>query len=128
MAEEVTLSPQLVAAEQLGWWLRRSSGSSRSESDQRVPEAALISRNGRRLPPGGPGMRLRSGPWIAAVDFSAAALARGRSIAEAAGAGLAQRIDWLERDLGTWSPDSARYMLAGHSARCLSVQQRNPRW
>lgn len=39
---------------------------------------------------------------VTAVDFSAAALAYGRSMAEAAGADVAKRIDWIESDLATW--------------------------
>ncbi len=48
---------------------------------------------------------------ITAVDFSAAALAHGRSMAEAAGAEIAARIDWLEGDLATWRPEPERYDL-----------------
>src|SRR5262245_34676870 len=42
---------------------------------------------------------------VTAVDFSAAALAHGRSMAEAAGAEVAKRIDWIEGDLATWTPE-----------------------
>jgi len=48
---------------------------------------------------------------VTAVDFSAAALAHGRSMAEAAGVELAERIDWLEDDLATWSADAQQYDL-----------------
>ena len=48
---------------------------------------------------------------VTAVDFSAAALAHGRSMAEAAGAGIAARIDWIERDLTTWRAEPGRYDL-----------------
>lgn len=48
---------------------------------------------------------------VTAVDFSAAALAQGRSMAEAAGAELAQRIDWIEGDLATWTARPADYDL-----------------
>jgi SAM-dependent methyltransferase len=48
---------------------------------------------------------------VTAVDFSAAALAQGRSTAEAAGPDLAGRIDWVEADLGTWTPEAGRYDL-----------------
>ena len=48
---------------------------------------------------------------VTAVDFSAAALAHGRSMAEAAGPDLAGRIDWIEADLGTWTPEPGRYDL-----------------
>jgi SAM-dependent methyltransferase len=48
---------------------------------------------------------------VTAVDFSAAALAHGRSAAEAAGPDLAGRIDWVEADLGTWIPEPGCYDL-----------------
>jgi 2-polyprenyl-3-methyl-5-hydroxy-6-metoxy-1,4-benzoquinol methylase len=48
---------------------------------------------------------------VTAVDFSAAALAHGRSMAQAAGADLARRIDWVEGDLGTWAPEPAQFDL-----------------
>ena len=41
---------------------------------------------------------------VTAVDFSATALAHARATAQAVGAGVAERIDWVEGDLGTWSP------------------------
>lgn len=48
---------------------------------------------------------------VTAVDFSAAALAQGRSMAEAAGADVAARIDWIERDIATWSAEPGHYDL-----------------
>jgi 2-polyprenyl-3-methyl-5-hydroxy-6-metoxy-1,4-benzoquinol methylase len=48
---------------------------------------------------------------VTAADFSAAALAHGRSAAGAAGADIAARIEWLETDLATWSPQPERYDL-----------------
>lgn len=48
---------------------------------------------------------------VTAVDFSAAALAHGRSMAEAAGAGLAARIEWQQGDLASWAPEPERYDL-----------------
>jgi 2-polyprenyl-3-methyl-5-hydroxy-6-metoxy-1,4-benzoquinol methylase len=48
---------------------------------------------------------------VTAVDFSAAALAHGRSMAEAAGADVAGRIDWLEGDLSTWTAEPGHYDL-----------------
>jgi len=41
---------------------------------------------------------------VTAVDFSAAALAHARSTAEAAGADVAGRVDWVEADLASWTP------------------------
>jgi 2-polyprenyl-3-methyl-5-hydroxy-6-metoxy-1,4-benzoquinol methylase len=48
---------------------------------------------------------------VTAVDFSAAALAQGRAMAEAAGADLAERVDWIEGDLATWTAEPGRYDL-----------------
>jgi SAM-dependent methyltransferase len=54
---------------------------------------------------------------VTAVDFSGTALAHGRSTAEAAGTDLAERIDWVEGDLATWTPEPGRYDLVA----CLYV-------
>jgi 2-polyprenyl-3-methyl-5-hydroxy-6-metoxy-1,4-benzoquinol methylase len=54
---------------------------------------------------------------VTAVDFSAAALAHGRSMAEAAGAEFAKRIDWVEGDLATWGAQPGHYDLVA----CLYV-------
>lgn len=48
---------------------------------------------------------------VTAVDFSAAALAQARSMAEAAGAEVAARIDWVQCDLATWTPEPGHYDL-----------------
>lgn len=48
---------------------------------------------------------------VTAIDFSAAALAQGRALAEAAGPEIAARIDWREGDLGGWTPEAGRYDL-----------------
>jgi 2-polyprenyl-3-methyl-5-hydroxy-6-metoxy-1,4-benzoquinol methylase len=48
---------------------------------------------------------------VTAVDFSAAALAHGRSMAQAAGADVAERIDWIESDLATWTAEPGHYDL-----------------
>jgi 2-polyprenyl-3-methyl-5-hydroxy-6-metoxy-1,4-benzoquinol methylase len=48
---------------------------------------------------------------VTAVDFSPAALAQGRSTAEAAGPEIVKRIHWIEADLGTWEPEAERYDL-----------------
>ena len=54
---------------------------------------------------------------VTAVDFSATALAHGRSIAANLGPDIAERIDWVEGDLGTWSPEPGHYDLV----TCLYV-------
>ena len=52
---------------------------------------------------------------VTAVDFSATALAHARSTAETVG--VAERIDWVEGDLATWTPPPGRYDLVA----CLYV-------
>ena len=54
---------------------------------------------------------------VTAVDFSAAALAHARSTAEAAGADVPGRVDWVEADLATWTPQPGHYDLVA----CLYV-------
>jgi SAM-dependent methyltransferase len=50
--------------------------------------------------------------WQAtAVDFSASALAQGRSKAEAVGPEVAERIDWVEGDLATWTAPPGHFDL-----------------
>ena len=44
------------------------------------------------------------GCHVTAVDFSAAVLAHARSTAETAGADVTGRVDWVEADLETWTP------------------------
>ena len=61
---------------------------------------------------------LATAGWqVTAVDFSATALDFGRSTAEAAGQDVAERIEWVEGDLGTWSPPLGRFDLV----HCLYV-------
>jgi len=48
---------------------------------------------------------------VTAVDFSAAALAYGRSAAQTAGTQVAARVEWVEADLGTWTPPTAHFDL-----------------
>ena len=54
---------------------------------------------------------------VTAVDFSATAIAHARSTAEAAGAEVAGRIDWVEGDLATWTPQTGHHDLVA----CLYV-------
>jgi 2-polyprenyl-3-methyl-5-hydroxy-6-metoxy-1,4-benzoquinol methylase len=48
---------------------------------------------------------------VTAVDFSAAALAHARSMAELAGTELAGRIDWIQGDLASWTVETAHFDL-----------------
>lgn len=58
-----------------------------------------------------------SGWRVTAVDFSATALDHGRSTAEAVGGDVAERITWVEGDLGSWTPEPGRFDLVS----CLYV-------
>ncbi len=73
----------------------------------------------------GPGLALDAGCghgaealWLAArgwrvtaVDFSPTALDHARATAWSIGADVAERIEWLEGDLGTWTPEPRHYDL-----------------
>jgi SAM-dependent methyltransferase len=48
---------------------------------------------------------------VTAVDFSATVLAHGRTVAATLGPDTARRIDWVEGDLATWTPEAGRYDL-----------------
>jgi 2-polyprenyl-3-methyl-5-hydroxy-6-metoxy-1,4-benzoquinol methylase len=88
---------------------------------QRPPNSHLTSevgdlRPGRALDPGcGHGsdtLWLAARGWqVTAVDFAATALAYARSTAEAMGSDVAERIDWLQADLASWTPPGGRYDL-----------------
>lgn len=52
-----------------------------------------------------------SGWRVTAIDFSATALDYGRTAARAAGADVAERIEWVEGDLGSWTPPPRRFDL-----------------
>jgi 2-polyprenyl-3-methyl-5-hydroxy-6-metoxy-1,4-benzoquinol methylase len=116
------------------FWEQLWSKTLREHADKvasRPPSAHLMA-EAAHLPPGraldagcGHGadtLWLAAQGWhVTAVDFSAAALAQGRSMAEAAG--LAERIDWVEGDLATWTAEPGRYDLVVclyvHVAGCV---------
>jgi SAM-dependent methyltransferase len=94
----------------------------------RRPPNAHLTAGARDLPPGlaldagcGHGsdtLWLAAHGWhVIAVDFSTAALAHARSTAEAAGADVAGRVDWVEADLASWTPQPRHYDLVA----CLYV-------
>jgi 2-polyprenyl-3-methyl-5-hydroxy-6-metoxy-1,4-benzoquinol methylase len=99
---------------------------------QRPPNAHLTAEIGEL----GPGRALDAGCghgsdtlWLAArgwqvtaVDFAATALAHARSTAEAVGPDVAERIDWVEADLATWTPQREAYDLVV----CLHVHVAGP--
>jgi SAM-dependent methyltransferase len=48
---------------------------------------------------------------VTALDFSASALAHGRSMAEALGPHVSERVAWVEGDLATWTPQPDHFDL-----------------
>jgi len=87
----------------------------RPPNDWLVTETAHLQR-GRALDAGcGHGAEaiwLATRGWqVTAVDFSRNALAQARLTAEALGAHIAERIDWVEGDLSTWTPQRATFDL-----------------
>ena len=48
---------------------------------------------------------------VTAVDFAVTALSYARSTAEAMGQDVAERVDWVEADLATWTPQREWYDL-----------------
>lgn len=106
------------------FWEQLWSRTLREQADKvarRPPNAHLMAeaaklRPGRALDAGcGHGadtLWLAAHGWrVTAVDFSRAALAFGQAMAEAAGTDVAQLIDWIETDLGTWSAEPGDYDL-----------------
>jgi 2-polyprenyl-3-methyl-5-hydroxy-6-metoxy-1,4-benzoquinol methylase len=105
-------------------WERRWTQALRTHGDrvaQRPPNSHLTTEVGDLRP----GQALDAGcghgsdtHWLAgrgwhvtAVDFAATALAHARSTAEGMGPDVAERIDWLEADLATWTPRREAYDL-----------------
>ncbi|HEX4363086.1 MAG TPA: class I SAM-dependent methyltransferase [Solirubrobacteraceae bacterium] len=105
-------------------WERRWSDALRDGAHavaQRPPNAHLLAETADLRP----GVALDAGAghgaetlWLAergwrvtAVDFSATALAHAQANAERIGADTAERIEWIEADLGTWAPPPRRYDL-----------------
>ncbi len=88
---------------------------------ERPPNAQLIAEIGDVLPGraldagcghGSDALWLAARGWrVTAVDFAATALAIAGSNAEAMGRGVAERVEWVEADLGTWSPTPDAYEL-----------------
>jgi 2-polyprenyl-3-methyl-5-hydroxy-6-metoxy-1,4-benzoquinol methylase len=112
------------------FWEERWSQVLREHADQvahRPPNAHLIAevenlRPGLALDAGcGHGsdtLWLATRGWqVTAVDFSATALAHARSMAETMGTDIAKRINWVEGDLATWTPQPDHYDLV----TCLYV-------
>jgi SAM-dependent methyltransferase len=111
-------------------WERRWAQVLREHADvvaKRPPNAHLLAVAGGLRP----GLALDAGCghgaetlWLAAhgwrvtaVDFAATALDHARSRAEAIGTDVAERVDWVQGDLATWTPPPGRYDLVS----CLYV-------
>ena len=112
------------------FWEERWSQVLREHADQvahRAPNAHLRTEVGNLRPGsaldagcghGSDTLWLAARGWqVTAVDFSATALAHARSTAVAVGAGVAERIEWVEGDLATWTPQPGHYDLVA----CLYV-------
>jgi SAM-dependent methyltransferase len=120
----------VTAAFDRAFWEKRWSRALREHGDvvmKRPPNIHLAEAVGN-LPPGvaldagcGHGsdtLWLAARGWqVTAVDFSETALAHARSTAEAIGADVAERVDWVEGDLATWAPQAGHYDLVA----CLYV-------
>lgn len=88
---------------------------------QRPPNAHLVAEAARLQPGraldagcghGADALWLAAHGWqVTAVDFSARALRHGRSMAEAIGADVSQRIAWVEGDLATWTAPREHFEL-----------------
>jgi 2-polyprenyl-3-methyl-5-hydroxy-6-metoxy-1,4-benzoquinol methylase len=77
-------------------------------AEQLTPGNALDAGCGQ----GGDAIWLAERGWtVAAVDFVASALDRGRVVAERAGGEVAHRIDWGRADLNTWVPPEKAFDL-----------------
>ncbi len=113
-----------MSAYDRSFWDERWSQALREHGDRvarRPPNAHLVAgvgnlRPGRALDGGcGHGsdaLWLAARGWqVTAVDFAPTALAYGRSTAEGMGPDVAERIDWLEADLATWTPRRDGYDL-----------------
>jgi SAM-dependent methyltransferase len=111
-------------------WERRWSQALREHADQvarRPPNAHLLAEI-RNLEPGlaldagcGHGAEaiwLAGSGWqVTAVDFSVTALEHARSTAQLVGEDIAERIEWIEGDLGSWTPPARLFDLVS----CLYV-------
>jgi SAM-dependent methyltransferase len=111
-------------------WERRWSQALREHGDKlasRPPNAHLLAEIGELEPGlaldagcghGAEAIWLAAAGWqVTAVDFSVTALDHARSAAQGVGEDVAERIEWLEGDLGSWIPPPRRFDLVS----CLYV-------
>lgn len=126
------MGPEVIAAVTLDrdFWEERWAQALREHGDKvaKMPPNAHLTevigdlRPGRALDAGcGHGAEtlwLATRGWrVTAVDFSRTALDHARSTAESIGADVAERVDWVEGDLATWTPQPGHYDLVA----CLYV-------
>jgi len=106
-AQALSQNPQMVASRPPNAvWL--------AEVGDLPPGSALDAGCGH----GAEAIRLAAAGWqVTAVDFSATALEFARSSALAVGPDVANHIEWLQGDLGTWAPQPGRHDLVS----CLYV-------
>jgi SAM-dependent methyltransferase len=87
---------------------RQPNGHLRAETGDLRPGLALDAGCGH----GSETLWLAACGWrVTAVDFSVTALEHARSTAQTVGADVAERIEWIEGDLATWTPSPGRYDL-----------------
>lgn len=79
-----------------------------TEAQRLVPGRALDAGCGH----GAESLWLAAHGWrVTAIDFSMAALGHARSMAEAAGNAIAERVDFVHADLTRWAPEAGAYDL-----------------
>jgi SAM-dependent methyltransferase len=111
-------------------WERRWSQALREHPDKvasRPPNAHLLAEIGDLEPGlaldagcghGAEAIWLAASGWrVTAVDFSVTALDHARATAHGVGDVVAERIEWVEGDLGSWTPPRRRFGLVS----CLYV-------
>jgi SAM-dependent methyltransferase len=90
-------------------WSGRANAALEREAAPLAPGRALDLGSGE----GGDALWLAARGWhVTAVDISPTALGRGR--AAAAAQGVADRIEWIEADLGAWTPDGDFDLVSAH--------------
>ncbi len=106
------------------FWERRWAQALREHPDEvasRPPNAHLVAEIGAVAPGlaldagcghGAEAIWLAASGWrVTAVDFSVTALEQARAMAQAVGADVAERIEWVASDLGSWEPPPRRFDL-----------------
>lgn len=108
--------------DQASWDRRWSAALQHADAVARRPPNGHLLAEAADLPPGraldaGAGhgaetLWLAARGWnVTAVDFSATALEHARATAQRLGPDVADRIDWIQADLGIWTPPPERYDL-----------------